>query len=68
MEGVPVVVWDVYAGIFPDYLSEDTRYMIKHNKGGAYYLCSNNAWNVIDMDEANKHLERLFRDKGAIED
>ena len=68
VENVPVVLWGTDAGILISYLAEDFRYNIKHRNAGEYYLCSNNAWNVIDMDEANKHLERLFRDKGTIGD
>ena len=68
VEDVPVVLWGTDAGILVSYLAEDFRYDIKHRNAGAYYLCSNNAWNVIDLDEANKHLERLFRDKGTIGD
>ncbi len=68
VEDEPVVLWGTDAGIFYNMLHGSFEYNNKHRNTGAYYLCSNNAWNVIDRDEANKHLERLFRDKGTIGD
>jgi len=61
VEDVPVVLWGTNAGIFYN--------MIRFARSsGTYYLCSNNTWNEIDLDEADKHLTRRFRDKGAIGD
>lgn len=61
VENVPVVLWGREAGFFPKMLGRD-------ESDGSYYLCNDNTWSGISRTEANNHLTRRFRDKGAIED
>ena len=61
VENVPVVLWGREAGFFPKMLGRD-------ESDGSYYLCNDNTWSGISRTEANNHLTRRFRDKGAIGD